>query len=139
MDRPLCPNCREQLSFAELGLDGVWSCIYCEGTWLSSAEVAAICERNMVVEPNWEGLLGARRLSEKPLLCPTCQTCSFVTFPVNELAAHSCRECHSIYFEKGTLNSLVPTVGLGASGPEVLAKNIAAATVYLVPLLHVHP
>jgi Zn-finger nucleic acid-binding protein len=130
-NRPNCPNCQERMSMAELGLDGVWSCIYCEGTWLSAPEVRALLSKASIsgatpqALPASVGMLGS-------LVCPACETASLARVEVGNYKAHCCTSCQSIFFGKGVLLSLCPTIGAGASGPEVAGKAFANTVGWLI-------
>jgi Zn-finger nucleic acid-binding protein len=119
------------MSMAEFGLDGAWSCIYCEGTWLSATEVRALLSQASIAEgpPQVRPLaIGA----EGDFVCPRCETTSLAAVAVGDRQAHCCTSCHSIFFAKGVLSTLCPTVAAGASGPEVAGTAFADAVGHLV-------
>ena len=128
---PKCPNCQERMSMAELGLDGVWSCIYCEGTWLSSAEV-----RTLLWQATHSGApLQARSVfvgTNANLICPACEIRSMAEVELSNYKAQCCTSCQSIFFAKDVLLNLCPTVGAGASGPEIAGKAVANAVGWLI-------
>ena len=123
---PNCPNCRERMSLGEVGLDGIWSCIYCEGAWLSAPEV----QRLVAPQP---GAASASRASprrvppEAGLLCPSCEASSLVPVSIESQCVHCCTSCNGVFFGKGVLTALRPNVGSGYSGPEVVLKAVAHA------------
>jgi Zn-finger nucleic acid-binding protein len=128
---PICPSCQERMSMAELGLDGVWSCIYCEGTWLSAEEVRSLVAEAGVSEVT-RPPVSASTNTEASLTCPACETNSLVAVAVGNYKAHCCTSCQSIFLAKGVLLSLCPTIGLGASGPEVAGRAFAAGVGWLI-------
>jgi Zn-finger nucleic acid-binding protein len=128
---PKCPNCQEHMSIAELGLDGVWSCVYCEGAWLSATEV----ERMLTVASKSEAMrsdTSQSGIAGNELTCPVCETASFVPVSVENQRIHCCSNCRSIFFAKGVLTHLCPTVGNGASGPEIALKAVANVASWVV-------
>ena len=125
MTSPHCPNCRAPMSSVERGLGGVWSCIYCEGTWLSPSQADAQSkhfERHPGVAP-----VGATPGS---LLCPSCQSQAFETSPGGIDGAHRCTACSSLFLEKGVLAALAPqafSVHGEAPTPEALVGLFGSA------------
>lgn len=117
---------------AELGLDGVWSCIYCEGTWLNFKEVTDLIDGSAVPVANWPVLRGHANTAPDELVCPSCDARSFVELGAATGTACCCRSCRGIFFRKGVLLSLVPSIGNGTSGPELLGKTIASVAAWLV-------
>ena len=119
------------MSIAELGLDGVWSCIHCEGTWLSAEEVRSLMVQTTVSEAT-QPSVSASTNSEAGLTCPACETDSLAGVAVGNYKAHCCTSCQSIFLAKGVLLSLCPTLGLGTSGPEVAGRAFAAEVGWLI-------
>ena len=119
------------MSLAELGLDGVWSCLYCEGTWLTAAEVRALLAKSGALEAS-RPVLPATLTTEGSLVCPACTTRSLAEIAVGSYKAHCCTDCQSIFFAKDVLLSLHPVVGAGASGPEVAGKVLAETVGWLI-------
>src|SRR3954463_3644227 len=79
MSSPLCPNCRESMSSVEHGLGGVWSCLYCEGTWLSASQLQLLASKsNTQSSGSSAGFSSAIRASQpnEPLCCPGCHEVS---------------------------------------------------------------
>lgn len=128
---PKCPNCQEHMSISELGLDGVWSCVYCEGAWLSATEVQRMLSAASKSETRRSNA-SQIEIAENELTCPVCETTSFVPVPVENQEVHCCSSCHSIFFAKGVLTHLCPTVGNGASGPENALKAVGNAASWVV-------
>ena len=131
MPHPKCPNCRERMSMSELGLAGVWSCIYCEGVWLNDSEVRRLLTS---AEASGAAPRSLERLpcTETALTCPTCQAPSFVQVVAGSAKAHCCTNCHSLFFDKGTLPEHALSALSGVSGPEVAGKALAAAVGWLI-------
>src|SRR5689334_8554736 len=105
MSQPLCPNCREGMSSAEVGLSGVWSCIYCEGVWLSRAEVLEMVERRGIQKPLDVHSIEPARLHEDapPLRCPSCEKASFASMGLADSAVFLCSTCHSMFVPRAAV------------------------------------
>jgi len=119
------------MSMAELGLDGLWSCIYCEGTWLSAKQVHSLLAQpsgSRALQPR----LSACRHADANLTCPECEANSLSEVAVGTYKAHCCTTCHSVFLAKGILLNLCPTAGAGASGPEVAGKAFVNAVGWLL-------
>src|SRR4051812_41291552 len=102
MPFPKCPSCHERMSMAELNLDGIWSCIYCEGTWLSAAEVRVLLAQARISAATPENLpvpVG----TEGNLVCPACEARSLAELEVGIYKAHCCTSCQSMFLGKGIL------------------------------------
>ena len=112
MPYPKCPNCRERMSFAEAGLCGVWSCLYCEGVWLPAQEVATLANRSGVnlQAVDWPTQGAIADEEAKNLLCPTCANFSFVTIQAAGGTVYSCSSCHGLFLPKSAVEQLSPRI-----------------------------
>jgi len=128
---PKCPSCREQMSMAELGLDGVWSCIYCEGTWLGAKEVRTLVAQAQISEAT-AASVSASPASRGLLTCPSCEAQSFMEVKTGNYNAHCCSSCRGIFFARGALLGLCPGIALGTSGPETAGKAFASSVAWLI-------
>jgi Zn-finger nucleic acid-binding protein len=106
--KPTCPNCRESLSSVEHGLGGVWSCLYCEGCWLSSPDLQALAKSTVPKggELVWQNVSTPLNATEPELVCPVCETKSFTIRSINDVHVHQCSTCQGVFFKKGTLQVL---------------------------------
>ena len=122
MKSPLCPNCQQAMSSVERGLGGVWSCIYCEGTWLTRAQAEALPEhfkspeQGAAAEPG-----GANTVS---LICPSCQSASFEARATGNCEICHCTTCSSLFFKRGVLAALSPEA-FSANGEAPVAAVLA--------------
>ena len=124
MRSPLCPNCQEHMSSVEHGLGGVWSCVYCEGTWLPRAQAVGLAAH---LKPRNSGVAEAvATTSSLVLLCPTCQAKSFKAGPAEIHGIYRCATCGSLFFERGVLSALAPQVFSGSAEAPVLAALAGA-------------
>ncbi len=122
MSTPLCPSCRESMSSVELGLGGVWSCLYCEGTWLSSAKARSLssCSSNeghlsqSVAEPP------SNVAASGPLACHACESVLLDLALGQNAEVHRCPRCEGVFFKRGALQSLAPSSFSGAHEAPVL-------------------
>jgi Zn-finger nucleic acid-binding protein len=128
---PKCPSCRERMSMAELELDGVWSCIYCEGTWLSAEEVRSLAAQAQAAEVVATSV-SASSEAGVALTCPACETQSFLAVAADNYKAHCCTSCQGIFFGRGVLLHLCPSIARGQSGPEVGGKAFAGGVAWVV-------
>ena len=128
MPTPSCPNCREPMSAVEQGLGGVWSCLYCEGTWLLPRQGTQLPAEFSGSVPKQ-----AKQSStpvRAPLLCPTCETESFTE--VKDSRAYSCSSCSGVFLEKGVLAQLAPQViSKDGEAPVTLALAATISTMLL--------
>ena len=109
MNTPLCPNCREHMSCVEQGLGGVWSCLYCEGAWLSQDRVKALRTGLPVRQPSSNRLESPRDAQEtRQLLCPSCRSKAFRVWKAGHGVIHCCNGCSGLFFEGGSLQSVAP-------------------------------
>ena len=109
MNTPLCPNCREHMSCVERGLGGVWSCLYCEGAWLSQDRVKALRTELPIRQPSSNLLASPRDAQEtRQLLCPSCRSKVFRVWKAGHGVIHCCNGCSGLFFEGGSLQSVAP-------------------------------
>jgi len=111
MSTPRCPNCRESMSSVEEGLGGVWSCLYCEGTWLSPSQLQAVAAAGAVCPG---ASASARSLEVSPstesLPCPACSATNLKTVSLGSAIAHYCPSCGGAFFTKGVVAACAPQV-----------------------------
>ena len=117
MKSPPCPNCQEAMSSVERGLGGVWSCIYCEGTWLARDQAEAFPEHFKSPSPGTVVVSAG-------LVCPDCRSASFETRAAGDRAIHCCMTCSSVFLEKGVLAALLPEA-FSANGEAPVAEVLA--------------
>jgi len=105
MPHPSCPNCKERMSSVEHGLAGVWSCLYCEGCWLSKAELANAASPGLPLNAQVASPVGVQN---NELVCPACASASFHSFPVAGSTMHRCIGCESVFLGKAALAQVAP-------------------------------
>ena len=88
------------MSAVERGLGGVWSCLYCEGTWLP------LEQRAKFVALSRESLATVVSPLQEALVCPACESLAFLA--TNTSGAHTCSLCGSLFLKKGVLGELAP-------------------------------
>ena len=88
------------MSAVERGLGGVWSCLYCEGTWLP------LEQRAKFVALSRESLAAMTSPLQEALICPACESPAFLA--TNTSGAHTCSLCGSLFLKKGVLRALAP-------------------------------
>ena len=110
MSSPLCPNCLERMSATEAGLGGVWSCLYCEATWLPAHRVSSllgVVEASRSV-PESSTLAHAPSPTHGMLVCPQCHAKSFHLLTSAPSEAYLCVNCSSVFLQKGASPSWRP-------------------------------
>ncbi|MBK8338110.1 MAG: zf-TFIIB domain-containing protein [Sterolibacteriaceae bacterium] len=134
MTKPLCPNCREPLSSAEFGLGGIWSCLYCEGTWLSADQLAAEIDRNKPNEPkiDWQVRNDSGNAALRSLICPSCKTFSFFAMTHENATAHCCSICRGLFLPKELIMELAPRRDPGLRGAVVVGGTVAEIALWIV-------
>jgi len=88
------------MSAVEKGLGGVWSCLYCEGTWLP------LEQRAKFVALSRESLTALASPLQEALVCPACEAPAFLA--TNASGAHTCSLCGSLFLKRGVLGELAP-------------------------------
>ena len=90
---------------------GLWSCVYCEGVWLSKSDLtrrAALPRASAPTES--EKLL--RHQSKLPLTCPSCLNQEFIEYRAEEHAqVHECTKCGSVFLPKESAARLSEALG----------------------------
>lgn len=78
------------MSSVEQGLGGVWSCLYCEGTWLTAKQVQALASTAGAEFSNLLQAIPAVQdaVTEGSLACPGCEERSLQTVSLGEVQAH---------------------------------------------------
>lgn len=124
MTTPMCPNCRERLSDVEHGFGGIWSCLYCDGTWLSArqfeaamAATAAACAADAAAHTD----LAPAAQPE----CPACAPLRLVPVAQGPVLALRCGACHGAFLSKGLLATHAPRLA-ARSGEAPVAKGLLA-------------
>jgi hypothetical protein len=116
------------MSSVEQGLGGVWSCLYCEGTWLPARQGAGIAPQQN--SPKEGRANAALPVTVKPLLCASCESESLL--PAEVMGTYRCSGCSSVFFEKGVLAQLAPHIfSKDGEAPVALALAGAIGTLLL--------
>jgi Zn-finger nucleic acid-binding protein len=136
MTRPLCPQCREKMSSVEIGLDGVWSCLYCEGTWLSANQVDTLIAQSGTFDgaQTWSTQYACLRDMNPALRCPSCETASFADTACGPEMASCCTGCHSLFFKAGVLGRLAAKYESTCAMPMTEEQAIDTGTAVLLQL-----
>ena len=132
MNTPLCPNCREYMSSVEQGLGGVWSCLYCEGVWLSQDRMKALCTepRAHPLSPRLPGTLRDEQNNQQ-LLCPSCGSRAFHVSEAGQSVIHCCSGCSGLFIERGSLQAVAPeAIAIGQEAPILTALAGIVASVF---------
>ena len=127
---PLCPNCREPMSAVEHELGGVWSCLYCEGCWLSSRHIEALASSNGQPEAElvWRNVPSPAGACESELFCPVCEATAFAALEARGVLAHRCTRCRGTFFRRGALAALVPhAFTADREAPRIVGKTLGVA------------
>jgi Zn-finger nucleic acid-binding protein len=134
-----CPQCREKLTTQDYGFIGAASCLYCEGVWLpGTAFSTAITQTTKI--PDLSVLLQKTSDSGAPkdnLICPTCAITSFRSIETKESKIDLCTQCGGIYFEKGEIEKLFPSLNLqnpNSSLGKAITTNVTADVVTLIAI-----
>jgi len=122
------------MSSVERGLGGVWSCLYCEGTWLPQSQADALSKQ--LISHAQDAVVATVSTSPDSLVCPTCQGPSFEAGAGGISGIHGCMTCSSLFLEKGVLAALSPQAfSLGAEAPLAAALvGILGSALALDPL-----
>jgi len=97
------------MSSVEDGLCGVWSCLYCEGVWLSVRDAQALVAR-LAAQPNvGEGKVYSGHPGHGPAnwRCPECETRGLLAWTVAGHAAFSCSTCFGLFLPRDVARALV--------------------------------
>ena len=139
MSTPRCPTCREGMSSVEEGLGGVWSCLYCEGTWLSPSQLQAAAAVGGET-PGASALVSTLEVSPsaESLPCPACFATNLKTVSFGSAIAHHCPSCGGAFFTKGVVAACAPQVFSSSQEAPVVAAllgTIGAAALLSDPSL----
>lgn len=109
---PICPSCHERMSSVEQGLGGVWSCLYCEGTWLSANQLKAlIAASSRAPGPNVPLQLSSDATqATAPLCCPACDQAKLAPVEFGSARAEYCNQCGAAFFKKGVVVEQAPEI-----------------------------
>lgn len=122
MRAPSCPNCRERLSSAELGFNGLWSCLYCEGVWLPFAAVEALARDTGLNLTRYIAPDASSSRRQPCLTCPKCQAQTFISLEARDVSVHSCSTCRGLFIPKVALNAFAGALGV-KDGSALAVKN----------------
>ena len=128
MSMALCPNCRERMSPVEQGLGGVWSCLYCEGTWLFAAQLEALASATHPTPSSYESTNQAHQVGSaaKSLVCPGCESVELEAVSLGSAHAYRCPQCYGAFFKKGVLAACAPQVFSAAQEAPVVGALLGA-------------
>jgi hypothetical protein len=129
VSRPLCPNCIEKMSAAEAGLEGIWSCVHCEGVWLPVIDDQTGVRARLMSAATTTTL--ASTSSSRLLSCAVCAANDFRSIQIHSSVIHACVNGHGIFLSAEDLLLLAPR--RVASGLTTTAlTTFAAADIFLL-------
>jgi len=110
MSKPACPTCRESMSSVERGFGGVWSCVYCEGTWLPASQLKALTLSAGISPTPPEGVGQSLEVGSASELvaCPSCEGVELQPVSLGSAHVYRCAQCGSAFFKKGVLAASAP-------------------------------
>jgi hypothetical protein len=121
-------------------MGGVWSCLYCEGTWLTAEQLKSLASACQPATEAPPGKIKALQIEAgaQPLNCPGCEATSLEAVSMGSASAYHCLHCSGAFFKKGVLAACAPQVFSPAQeAPVVGALFGAIGTVAMLgdPLL----
>jgi Zn-finger nucleic acid-binding protein len=127
------------MSSVEEGLGGVWSCLYCEGTWLSPSQLQAVAAASGA-SAGANALASSLEVSPsaESLVCPGCLVANLKTVSLGTTIAHYCSNCGGAFFKKGIVGTCAPQVFSSSQEAPVVAAllgTIGAAALFSDPSL----
>lgn len=118
------------MSAAEVGLCGVWLCIYCEGVWLPAEQVSSLAQGNKSNSALLPLSLGAAPAAtqQHELQCSACRATVFTPLIAGTAVVYACSGCHSAFLPQGAVEQLAAYLPTTAwfSGPFGLSGYAAA-------------
>jgi Zn-finger nucleic acid-binding protein len=106
------------MSSVEQGLGGIWSCLYCEGTWLNALQGSEVIPQDK--SPKESDTKAVLPVPSNALLCVSCE--SELLLATEVTGVYRCVACAGVFFEKGVLTELAPHVfSKDGEAPVVLA------------------
>ena len=101
------------MSSVEANLVGVWSCLYCDGVWLPSAQAGRLISPHPTAAS--ESALAAATdhagRAVDGLCCPACRSTHFRETGEGHHAWFACTDCSSLYLPKPTVEALGTRLG----------------------------
>ena len=113
---PQCPRCRERLSSAEVGFNGLWSCLYCEGVWLPYEQVESLAHAAGVNLTRYIAPAEGSSARKADLLCPQCLSKNFVVLAAKGAELSSCSSCRGLYIPKTAFDLFAVDLGVKQKG-----------------------
>ncbi|MBL0726272.1 zf-TFIIB domain-containing protein [Piscinibacter sp. HJYY11] len=116
------------MSTVEHGMGGVWSCLYCEGTWLTTEQLksfASACQP-AAAAPSANTNAIQIEAGTPPLKCPSCEGTSLETVSMGSASAYHCLHCSGAFFMKGVLAACAPQAFSPAQEAPVVGALVGA-------------
>jgi len=114
------------MSSVEEGLGGVWSCLYCEGTWLFANQLKAMtaaCGAFVTAEdPSKSSNFTAQSVGS--FCCPICDQAELVPVRFGSVFAEHCNQCGGAFFKKGVVGEHAPAIFSASDEAPVAATLI---------------
>jgi Zn-finger nucleic acid-binding protein len=117
VSNPICPNCRERLSFGEIGFNGLWSCIYCEGVWLPFSTVETLARATEANLTRYMAPPKGDNSYQEHLHCPKCRSNTFVPLQARGVCLSSCCSCRGLFVPKTAIAAFADSLGVETLGP----------------------
>lgn len=93
-------------------MDGVWSCLYCEGVWLTTEKLNSLASACQPVSESSAVRVRGPEVEDttQSLICPSCEVGPLEAVNVGSANAHQCPQCRGAFFKKGVLAAYAPQV-----------------------------
>ena len=104
-----CPKCRERIEVKKRNGVVLYSCLYCEGTWLPKESLERLYKAS-------SDKYGAHRIAQlkneskesaTPLKCPACVEKKLRVILVKRVELDICIECGGVFFDAGEMDTLI--------------------------------
>jgi Zn-finger nucleic acid-binding protein len=100
-----CPNCLERLSAGGIN---VFSCLYCNGSWLKGDLIHELIEKNKNNPSIKELQSSFEEQAEKEIVknCPDCINLKLNIVHVHNVEVDFCNKCHGVFFDEGEMEKI---------------------------------
>jgi len=127
-----CPNCVERMSATDVGGVRSYTCLYCNGIWITNQAIAIMLKLEKS-KLNVLGLIAeADGATSENRNCASCSSQPLKLINTNGVEIDACERCGGIYLDDGEVQILLPQTCV--SKENEVGKVVAAEGLFWVVL-----
>ena len=106
-----CPRCSEKMVNTNSSGIATASCLYCNGSWVSSKALEFLLEKEPSApkKSEFQKAFQTRAEAGTKRVCPDCQSQTLYVNHIRGVEIDLCPKCGGVFFDEGEIKKILPT------------------------------